>query len=33
MWNEIILITGECGFIGSNLIGRLIPIKKYLNIF
>lgn len=30
MWNQIILITGGCGFIGSNLIGRLIQDKNNL---
>ena len=30
MWNQIILITGGCGFIGSNLIERLIKDKNNL---
>jgi UDP-glucuronate decarboxylase len=30
MWNQIILITGGCGFIGSNLIRRLIQDKNNL---
>ena len=30
MWNQIILITGGCGFIGSNLIERLIQDKNNL---